>query len=69
MKIYRHNSFWILIATKAIHKVTGFKFLFTLPVFMKKCETINYDRTIGTNKIKLLKKKITRNTGSTLRNV
>ena len=47
-EIFCHNSFWTSIATKAVQKVIGF----TLTVFTKKREIINYDRTIGTNRIK-----------------
>ena len=54
MKINFYNSFWTSITTKTVQEVTGFTFLFTLPVFTKKRDIINYDRTFGTNKIKLI---------------
>ena len=46
-EIFYHNSFLTSNATIAVQEVTGFTFLFTLPVFTKKREIINYDRTIG----------------------
>ena len=59
MKICYRNSFWTLIATKAVQEVTGFTFLFYVTsVYTKKSEIINYDRTIGTNRIKLIFQKI-----------
>ena len=53
-EIFCHNSFSTSILTKAVQEVTGFTFLFTLQVFKIKREIINYDRTIGTNRIKLI---------------
>ena len=53
-EIVCHNSFWTLIARKAVQEVTGFTFLITISLFTKKREIINYDRTIGTYRIKLI---------------